>query len=123
MPNILDIAQSFLNVIEIWNILYGAHKNLKSLKSGVGMSNVRDTHVLIPLFSVVITRTMWDVECSRHSRVNTTVLCCRYMDTRRQLLALKRAACNEPLMWTRSESIAWGTRWMVIDHTLVRHAV
>jgi hypothetical protein len=38
--------------------------------------------------------------CSRHSRANTTVPCCHYSDTRRQLLALKRAACDEPLMWT-----------------------
>jgi hypothetical protein len=43
---------------------------------------------------------MWDVECWRHSRANTAVLCCRYTDTRRQLLALKRAASEEPLMWT-----------------------
>jgi hypothetical protein len=38
------------------------------------------------------------IECSRHSRANTTVLCCRYTDTRQQLLALKRVACDEPLM-------------------------
>jgi hypothetical protein len=35
---------------------------------------------------------VWYVECSRHSRTNTTGLCCRYIDTRRQPLALKRAA-------------------------------
>jgi hypothetical protein len=67
-----------------------------------GTSNVRDTHVLTPLFSAVVTRTMLDVECSRHSRASTTLLCCRYMDTRRQLLALKVAACVEPLMCTSS---------------------
>jgi hypothetical protein len=31
---------------------------------------------------------MWDVECSRHLRNNTNVLCCYYMDTCQQLLAL-----------------------------------
>jgi hypothetical protein len=30
---------------------------------------------------------MWVVECSRHSRANTTVLCCHYTDTHWQLLA------------------------------------
>jgi hypothetical protein len=48
------------------------------------------THMLTPLFSAVVTRThagsCW----------------------------LKRAACDEPLMWTWSEPIAWGTRWMVV---------
>jgi hypothetical protein len=43
---------------------------------------------------------VWVVECSRHSRTNTTVFCCRYTDTRRQLLALKRAAGYQPVMQT-----------------------
>jgi hypothetical protein len=38
--------------------------------------------------------------CSRHSRTNTTVLCCRYTDTRRQLLAPRRAAERQPVMQT-----------------------
>jgi hypothetical protein len=40
----------------------------------------------------------WVVECLRHSRTNTTVFCCCYMDTHRQLLALKRAAWYQPVM-------------------------
>jgi hypothetical protein len=43
-----------------------------------------------------------------------TVLCCCYMDTRRQLLALKRAASDQLLMWTWSEPAAWGTCWILV---------
>jgi hypothetical protein len=45
---------------------------------------------------------LWVVECLRHSCTNTTVFCCRYKDTRRQLLALKRAAWYQPVMQTWS---------------------
>jgi hypothetical protein len=35
---------------------------------------------LFPL-SGSVSKTLWDVECSRHSRTNTTVFCCCYTDT------------------------------------------
>jgi hypothetical protein len=41
---------------------------------------------------------MWNVECSRH--VLTPLFSAVVTWTRRQLLALKRAACDELLMWT-----------------------
>jgi hypothetical protein len=46
--------------------------------------------------------TVWVVECSRHSRTNTTVFCCHYTDTCPQLLALKRVAWYQPVMQTSS---------------------
>jgi hypothetical protein len=45
---------------------------------------------------------VWVVECSQYSRTNTTVFCCRYTDTRWQLLALKRATWYQPVMQTWS---------------------
>jgi hypothetical protein len=73
------------------------------------------------IFISVCIMSVWYVQCSRQSRTNTTVLCCHYTDTRRQLLALKRAACDKPLMWTWSEPVAWGTRWMVIGLLCQKH--
>jgi hypothetical protein len=70
---------------------------------------------LVVFFRIILLKMVWNVECSRHSRANTTVLCRCYTDTHRQLLALKRAACNDPLLWTWSEPVAWGTRWMVVS--------
>jgi hypothetical protein len=43
---------------------------------------------------------LWFVECSWHSRTITTVLCCCYTDTRRQLLALKWATWDQLVMQT-----------------------
>jgi hypothetical protein len=39
-------------------------------------------------------------------RTNTTVLCCRYTDTRRQLLALKRTTSYQPVTQTWSARCA-----------------
>jgi hypothetical protein len=47
--------------------------------------------------------------CSRHSRTNTTVFCCRNMDARWQLLAPRRAAEHQPVMqtWRTHASSCW----------------